>query len=71
MEKVRINVIGAGLAGCEASLYLANKGYQVNLYEQRPKNTTGAHKSDLFGELVCSNSMKNMKLDNTCWLLKE
>ena len=71
MEKVRINVIGAGLAGCEASLYLANKGYQVNLYEQRPKNTTGAHKSDLFGELVCSNSLKNMKLDNACGLLKE
>ena len=71
MKNVRINVIGAGLAGCEVSFYLANKGYEVNLYEQRPKNTTGAHKSDLFGELVCSNSLKNMKLDNACGLLKE
>ena len=27
MKNVRINVIGAGLAGCEVSFYLANKGY--------------------------------------------
>ena len=28
-QKIRINVIGAGLAGSEASFYLANKGYKV------------------------------------------
>lgn len=69
--KMPINIIGAGLAGVEAAYYLANKNYQVNLYEQRPLNTTGAHHTALFGELVCSNSLKNKNLDNACGLLKE
>lgn len=71
MKQKRINIIGAGLAGVEASFYLANKGYKVDLYEQRPVSTTGAHHTDLFGELVCSNSLKNKNLDNACGLLKE
>lgn len=66
-----INVIGAGLAGSEAAYYLANKGYQVNLYEQRPEKTTGAHHTSYFGELVCSNSLKNKSVTNACGLLKE
>lgn len=68
---MKINIIGAGLAGCECANYLANKGYEVNLYEKRPKYTSPAHHTDLFGELVCSNSLKNKKLDNACGLLKE
>lgn len=68
---MRINVIGAGLAGSEAANYLANKGYEVYLYEKRPKASSPAHHTDLFGELVCSNSLKNKKLDNACGLLKE
>ena len=36
MEK--INIIGGGLAGSEAALYLAERGYKINLYEMRPKN---------------------------------
>ena len=68
---MKINIIGAGLAGCECANYLANKGYEVNLYEKRPKYTSHAHHTDLFGELVCSNSLKNKKLDNACGLLKE
>ena len=68
---MKINIIGAGLAGCECANYLANKGYEVNLYEKRPKYTSPAHHTDLFGELVCSNSLKNRKLDNACGLLKE
>lgn len=70
-QMVRINVIGAGLAGSEASFYLANKGYKVHLYEQRPIKKSPAHNSDFFGELVCSNSLKNKNLDNACGLLKE
>lgn len=71
MKQPIINIIGAGLAGSECAYYLANKGYQVNLYEQRPVNTTGAHNTSLFGELVCSNSLKNKNLNNACGLLKE
>ena len=66
-----INIIGAGLAGSEAANFLANRGIKVNLYERRPEFNDGAHHSDLFGELVCSNSLKSKKLDNACGLLKE
>ena len=68
MEK--INVIGAGLAGVEASLYLANAGYKVFLYEQKPIKKSPAHHSNNFAELVCSNSLKSKKIDNACGLLK-
>ncbi len=71
MEKLKINVIGAGLAGVEAAYFLAKKGYQVNLYEQKPLRKSPAHHSDKFGELVCSNSLKSNRLDNACGLLKE
>jgi methylenetetrahydrofolate--tRNA-(uracil-5-)-methyltransferase len=69
--KLEVNVIGAGLAGAEASNFLANKGVIVNLYEKRPKVKSEAHVTDKFAELVCSNSLKNKKLDNACGLLKE
>ncbi len=71
MEQTIINVIGGGLAGSEASLYLARKGYKVRLYEQKPIQRSPAHHNDNFGELVCSNSLKNKNLDNACGLLKE
>lgn len=71
MEQTIINVIGGGLAGSEASLYLARKGYKVRLYEQKPIQRSPAHHSDNLGELVCSNSLKNKNLDNACGLLKE
>lgn len=67
----RINVIGAGLSGVEATYYLAKKGYTVHLYEMRPHQNGGAHHTALFGELVCSNSLKNEKLENACGLLKQ
>lgn len=66
-----INVIGAGLAGSEAAYQIAKRGIKVKLYEQRPIKTTGAHHSDKFGELVCSNSLKSNSLENACGLLKE
>lgn len=66
-----VNVIGAGLAGAEACNFLLNHGIHVTLFEMRPKKSTKAHHSDLFAELVCSNSLKNNSLDNACGLLKE
>lgn len=70
MEAI-VNVIGAGLAGCEAAWQIAERGIQVNLYEMRPYKMTPAHKTDLFGELVCSNSLRGASLTNAVGLLKE
>ncbi len=64
-------VIGAGLAGCEAALQIANRGIDVTLYEMKPQSKTPAHKSDLFAELVCSNSLKAARVDSAAGLLKE
>ena len=57
----KIKIIGAGLAGTEAANFLANLGYKVDLYEKRPLVKSPAHHTDLFGELVCSNSLKSKK----------
>ena len=56
---LKINVIGAGLAGSECALYLANKGYKVNLYDIKGENMSPAHHSKDFAEIVCSNSFKS------------
>jgi methylenetetrahydrofolate--tRNA-(uracil-5-)-methyltransferase len=68
MKKVKI--IGAGLAGCEAAWYLANKGIKVDLYEQRPVNSTPAHHTEKFAELVCSNSLRSNDINVAPGLLK-
>ena len=65
-----INIIGAGLAGVEACHYLSKKGYNIKLYEMRPIKMTPAHKSEKFGELVCSNSLRSDSLENACGILK-
>ena len=65
-----INVIGAGLAGCEAAWYLAENGVRVNLYEMKPQKRTPAHHSDNLCELVCSNSLKAMRIESAAGLLK-
>lgn len=67
----RINVIGAGLAGSEAAWQLANRGYEVFIYEMKPKKFSPAHRLNGFCELVCSNSLKSSSLTNACGLLKE
>lgn len=67
---MEINVIGAGLAGSEAAWYLANKGFKVKLYEQRPEKSTEAHKTNNFAELVCSNSLRSNDIVNAVGLLK-
>ena len=67
-----IKIIGAGLAGCEAAWYLAGRGEQVELIEQKPLRRSPAHTSDAFCELVCSNSLKSDDVfGNACGLLKE
>jgi methylenetetrahydrofolate--tRNA-(uracil-5-)-methyltransferase len=68
---MKFKVIGAGLAGCEAAWQLAQRGYSVSLYEQKPLKKSPAHKSDLPAELVCSNSLKAARLDSAAGLLKE
>ena len=63
-------VLGAGLAGCEAAMQLANRGIKVSLYEMKPIKKSPAHKSDNFAELVCSNSLKANRTDSAAGLLK-
>lgn len=68
----KIKVIGGGLAGSEAAYYLAKRGYDVTLYDIKPNSFTPAHSNPLYGELVCSNSLKsNDVYGNACGLLKE
>ena len=67
---MHIRVLGAGLAGCEAALYLAGRGYAVELWEQKPHKFSPAHKNADFAELVCSNSLKADRLDSASGLLK-
>ncbi len=66
-----INVIGAGLAGCEAAWQAAQRGCRVRLVEMKPHKFTPAHHTDGFGELVCSNSLRSNQVENAVGLLKE
>ena len=66
-----VTVLGAGLAGCEAAWQLAFRGVPVVLIDGKPGAKSPAHQSDLFAELVCSNSLKSDRLQNASGLLKE
>ncbi len=68
---MKINVFGAGLAGCEAAWQIARRGVGVRLYEMKPLKKTPAHKSDMFCELICSNSLKAARIESAAGLLKE
>jgi methylenetetrahydrofolate--tRNA-(uracil-5-)-methyltransferase len=68
---LKVCVIGAGLAGSEAALQLAKRGIEVDLYEMRPKATTGAHKTEKPAELVCSNSLGSLDITGASGLLRE
>ena len=67
---MRVIVIGGGLAGSEAALQISRFGIPVLLYEMRPNRTTPAHRTELFAELVCSNSFKSQEINNSHGLLK-
>ena len=66
-----VTVIGAGLAGCEVTWQLAERGIDVTLVEQKPLARTPAQTTDAFCELVCSNSLRGAALANAVGLLKE
>jgi len=66
-----VNIIGAGLAGCEAAYQAAKRGINVRLYEMKPQKYSPAHHSNNFAELVCSNSLRSDQLENAVGLLKE
>ncbi|MGI6688161.1 MAG: methylenetetrahydrofolate--tRNA-(uracil(54)-C(5))-methyltransferase (FADH(2)-oxidizing) TrmFO [Christensenellales bacterium] len=68
---VPVTVIGAGLAGCEAAWQLACRDVPVRLVDMKPGVKSPAHQTDLFAELVCSNSLKSDRLQNASGLLKE
>lgn len=71
MIKKEVIIIGAGLAGSEAAYQLAKRGVKVKLYEMKKEKKTEAHKSENFGELVCSNSLGADNLANASGLMKE
>ena len=71
MSDVKIKIIGAGLAGCEAAWQAAKLGVKVELYEMKPIKFSPAHHSEGFAELVCSNSLRSNDTSNAVGLLKE
>lgn len=70
-KRPAVNVIGAGLAGCEAAYQLAQLGIPVKLFEMKPLFMSPAHHSADFAELVCSNSLRSNQSENAVGLLKE
>lgn len=66
-----VNVIGAGLAGCEAAWQISKRGIKVRLYEMKPTKKSPAHKSNGFAELVCSNSLKAARFASAAGMLKQ
>lgn len=66
-----INVIGGGLAGCEAAYQISKRGIKVKLYEMKPIKFSPAHSNKDLAEIVCSNSFKSNLITNACGLLKE
>lgn len=68
--KSYVKILGAGLAGTEAALQLADRGIRVSLVEMRPERGTDVHATDRCAELVCSNSLKSTKPDSAAGMLK-
>jgi len=68
---MKLKIIGAGLAGCEAAWQAAEQGIMVELYEMRPERSTGAHTTGDLAELVCSNSLGSNLPNRASGLLKD
>lgn len=66
-----ITIIGGGLAGCEAAWQIAQRGVPVVIHEMKPHRFSPAHQLPGLAELVCSNSLRGISLDNAVGLLKE
>ena len=71
MSKKLVTIIGGGLAGCEAAWQAAERGIPVVLHEMKPQRFSPAHELPGLAELVCSNSLRGISLDNAVGLLKE
>lgn len=71
MSEQTVTIIGAGLAGSEAAWQVARRGVPVILYEMRPHVMTPAHETDLFAELVCSNSLRSNRMTSAHGVLKQ
>jgi methylenetetrahydrofolate--tRNA-(uracil-5-)-methyltransferase len=71
LNRMQINVIGGGLAGCETAYQIAKRGIDVLLYEMKPNKKSPAHHSDKLCELVCSNSLKAARLESAAGMLKQ
>ena len=70
LEGKRVDVVGGGLAGCEAALQVAVRGARVRLVEMRPGTATPVHAGGGLAELVCSNSLKSTKAESAAGMLK-
>ena len=68
--KEKVNVVGLGLAGCEAVYQLAKRGILVDAFEMKPTKFSPAHESSNFAEIVCSNSFKSDDLGTASGCLK-
>ena len=71
MGQVNLEIIGGGLAGCEAAWRAAGHGLSVRLWEMKPQRFSPAHSSEDLAELVCSNSLRAARPENAVGLLKE
>lgn len=70
-KRKKAAVVGAGLAGTEAAMQLANAGIETDLFEMKPVKFSEAHRSENFAELICSNSFKAKQLESATGLLKQ
>ncbi|AUB31919.1 tRNA (uracil-5-)-methyltransferase Gid [Spiroplasma floricola 23-6] len=68
---MKVIVVGAGLAGCEAAWQLAEKGIKVHLYEKKKLQKNEIQKLDTFSELVCSNTFRSVSTQNAVGILKK
>lgn len=71
MSAPEVRIIGGGLAGSEAAWQVRRQGLRARLYEMKPGRYSPAHRSPHLAELVCSNSLRSVSLDNAAGLLKE
>jgi methylenetetrahydrofolate--tRNA-(uracil-5-)-methyltransferase len=71
MSETSITIVGGGLAGCEAAWQAAQRGISVVIHEMKPQRFSPAHELPGLAELVCSNSLRGISLDNAVGLLKE
>ena len=72
LKMTKINIIGGGLAGCEAAWQLAQRGFEVEIFEMRKEGKgTFAHQTSNLAELVCSNSFRSDDVTTAIGLLHE